>query len=121
MLGWDLSVAHAPVWATLRQRRNNFQDLVPRKAQPLHQRNKGVFALLVKAAQHTHQDLLHLRAVPGAVATPHLPRYHRRPDAARTYRSPLPATVGPFQTRTVQKREQVSPVVAQMLRQPLIA
>jgi uncharacterized membrane protein len=38
----------------------------------------GVFALLVKGAQHTHQNLLHVGSVPSAVSTPHLARNHRR-------------------------------------------
>ena len=68
MLGWDLSVAHTAGW--LRQRGNNLQDLVPRNAQQFYQRNKGVLALLMKGAQHTHQDLLYVGSGPGAVDTP---------------------------------------------------
>src|ERR1035438_539192 len=77
------------------QRGNNIQDLVSGKAEQLHQGSKGVFALLVKGPQHTHQNLLHVGSAPGAVATPHLPRDHRGPD------SPLGAAVGSFQARTL--------------------
>ena len=99
----------------LRQRGNDFQDLLPRHAQQFHHRSKGVFALLVKGPQHTHQNLLYLGALPGAVATPHLPRHHRRPNR------PLRPIGGPFQTGAMQKGEQVLPLLAQMVGQPFIA
>jgi hypothetical protein len=60
---------------------------------------EGVFALLTAGGEDADQNLLGLRTVFGAIATPGFPRYHGRAQ------SPFRRIVGGFDAGTVQKGE----------------
>ena len=60
---------------------------------------EGVFALLTARGEDADQNLLGLRTVFGAIATPGFPRHHGGPQ------SPFRRIVGGFDAGTVKKSE----------------